>query len=213
MSRYLGPAQQLATLPEIRRSNAAFHLSWSIGFVVLGAVFVAIVLGAASRAGATCSPGLDCSAAVGASRALTLMMIPFGLLLLLAISLGGAFMIRHRLWFNRSADGLRRRPTGTPVVRVFERTWHSDDAWNAWIYERLRVGDLAALHQLGMPQWHNLGDLYVHVYEARADRVAYVCIGSNAAMRRGVDTGWRPIVMTGAWYDYTLQFFRGGAGV
>lgn len=116
MSRYHDPVQQLLSLPEIKRSTVGFHLAWSIGFVVLGTIFIAVALGSSSNAEAVCRPGVDCSAAAGASRALTLALIPFGLLFLLALSIGGAFMIRHRLWFNRSADALRRRATGAPVV-------------------------------------------------------------------------------------------------
>lgn len=210
MSRYLDPVQQLLTLPGIRQSRAGFHLSWSIGFVVLGTLFVAVALGSASATGVTCAPGLDCSAANAAGRALALAVIPFGLLFLLALCIGGAFILRHRIWFNRGADALRRVGTGTPVSRVFERTWNSNDAWNAWIYEQFRAGNLAALQQLGVPQWHNLGDLYVHVYQASDERIAYVCIGSYAARRRGIDTGWRPVVMVGPWYDYTMQYFGVG---
>ncbi|MBS3182665.1 hypothetical protein [Leucobacter manosquensis] len=206
MSRYLDPVEQMLTLPDVRQSRTAFHLSWSIGFVVLGTIVVGVVLRAASASEVTCAPGADCSTMVGASRALTLALLPFGLLFVLALSIGGAYMIRHRLWFNRSADSLRRL-TGAPVRRVFERTWNSNDAGNEWVYQQFRSGRLAALQQLGMPQWHNLGDLYVHVYESRVDRVAYVCIGSHAARRRGTDTGWRPVVMVGPWYDYTMQYF------
>lgn len=212
MSRYLDPVEQMLTLPDIRQSRVAFHLSWSIGFIVLGSIFAAVTVAADSSSGSAvaCAPAVDCSAAIAASRAMTLAVIPFGLLFLLALCIGGAFMIRHRLWFNRSADALRRRATGAPVRRVFERTWNSNDAWNAWIYEQFRAGNLAALQQLGMPQWHNLGDLYVHVYQASDERIAYVCIGSYAARRRGIDTGWRPVVMVGPWCDYTMQYFGAG---
>lgn len=210
MSGYLDPVPQMLTLPDIRRSSASFHLSWSIGFVVLGAIFVTATLGAGSASDISCAPGANCAAAAGASRALTLMMIPFGLLVILGLSFGGAFMIRHRMWFNRGADELRRRPTGARVKRVFERTWNSTPEWNDWLYQQFLAGNLAALQQLGLAQWHNLGDLYVNLYVAEGDGIAYLCIGSYSARSRGVDTGWRPIVMTGAWYDYTMQFFQVG---
>lgn len=113
MSRYLDPVEQMLTLPDIRRSRAEFHLTWSIGFVVLGTIVVGVALRAASAPEVTCAPGVDCSAMVGASRALTLAFLPFGVLFVLALSIGGAYMIRHRLWFNRSADSPRCSSSGS----------------------------------------------------------------------------------------------------
>lgn len=111
--------------------------------------------------------------------------------------------------FGDSNGAWKVRGTGSPISLSWYRLWNTPPGWDHWIYSQLLAGNLTAVGQLGAPTGINIGELYVAVYAAPADRVAFVCVSSQSAKRAGVDTGWRPIELRGEWYDYARTVFPG----
>lgn len=101
----------------------------------------------------------------------------------------------------------KMRDTGTPLNRIWNRHWNTPPEYHFWLYNELARGNLDALYQLGPGTGVNLGELYVALYAAHPDGVAFFVMSTRTGRRIGVDTGWRPIELRGERYQYAVSRF------
>lgn len=97
--------------------------------------------------------------------------------------------------------------TGSTLERIWNCHWNTPPEHHFWIYEQLRAGNVDAIYQLGPGTGLNIGELYLALYAARSDHVAFLVMNTRTGRRLGADTGWRPIELRGALYDYAVSRF------
>lgn len=189
--RYLNVDAQLAAHPDIERVTTRF---WGMLAATGGGMLVFLVTGVI----ALVAGGRGLEAAV---------VLPLGLVaVLLALLFAWLFQAGgagprpggdHRgTW--------RVRSTGAPLTRVWNQHWNVWPQYHAWLYGELSRGNLDALLRIGPGTGWNFGEVYLALYAAPRDRVAYLVMSTKTGERLGVDTGWRPIELRGPRYDDAL---------
>ncbi len=118
-----------------------------------------------------------------------------------------------RFWAATTMSGdafstWKLRDTGTHLERVWSSHWDTPPMDHFWLYNQLLQHNFNALYQLGPNTGWNFGELYVALYAAFDDGVAYLVMTTRTGKNIGVDTGWRPIELRGASYHFAITNFH-----
>lgn len=192
---YLDTQAQLNSDPRIRRSHSQF---WTMSLIIGGILLVLTVIstfGLAIRSGPVAA----------------MVFLPLALVMSIGLAALLGWVFQQRGWLQLFGDSFgvwKMRATGAPLSRVWNRHWNTPPEYHGWLYGELLAGNLDAIQQLGPGTGLNVGELYLALYAAPQDRVAFLVMSTQTGKRLGADTGWRPIELRGEWYDYAFSRFN-----